>query len=169
MFSLDCPSCAKWPLYKLEVRPVVDVICNQAVILCCSICLLWGVTVCGWRLLISLSSQVWGNPVQECCFTAVRVSQGSCCWCCTVRAVLQLPGADLHHWSRCWCDGRKLHILVLMFSGSFETWSLLDPAPREILCPGMVGRIFGPNLVNCSHNSLVCSFHCIHCTGNSLV
>lgn len=69
---------------------------------------------------------------------------------CPVRAVLQLPWADLHHWSQCWCDGRKLHILVLMFSGSFEMWSLLDPVPREILCPGIVGRIFGPNLVNCS-------------------
>lgn len=77
---------------------------------------------------------------------------------CPVRAVLQLPAASLHHWSQCWCDGSKLHCLVLMFSeiflcSSFEMWSLLDPAPREIWCPGVVGRMFGPNLVNCSCNS----------------
>lgn len=30
--------------------------------------------------------------------------------------------------------------------GSFEMWRLLAPAPKEIWCPGMVGRIFGPNL-----------------------
>lgn len=65
---------------------------------------------------------------------------------CPVRAVLQLPSASLHHWSQCCCDGRKLHILALMFSGSLEMWSLLDPAPREVWCPGMMGRIFGPDL-----------------------
>lgn len=66
MFSLDYLNCAKRPLCKLEVGPVVDVICNWAVILCCNICLLWSVTVCGWRLMIPLSSQIWGNPLQEC-------------------------------------------------------------------------------------------------------
>lgn len=88
---------------------------------------------------------------------------------CPVRAVLQLPWADLHHWSQCGCDDGKPQILVLMFSGSFEIRSLLDPAPREIWCPGMVGRISGANLVNFSCNSLVFSSHCIQCTGNSLV
>lgn len=124
--SLNCPSCAERPLCKLEAGPVLDVISNLAIICCCSICLLCIVALCGWRLTIPLSSQIWGKAsAGTCCFAAAGLLVRSRAVALYPgKVVLQRPWADLHHWQQHWHSDKKLQIWVLRLFWSVTVVSL---------------------------------------------